>query len=149
MTDIGGAFIASIAGGGFACINPLTKDVIMYQLSASYHINRVNYVYLECHTDCGAYKLAGFTFDSLEAEVNQLYKDLDRAANVVKHTFLNIGALQNQFRIIVRVLDLSGDYLPRLNEKLKILVRHGSAIHIRKIHKCKLKPQAAVDHIYQ
>ncbi len=134
VSEIGGAFVASIAGGGFACINPLTKDVIMYQMSASYHINRVNHVYLESHTDCGAYRLAGITFDSFEAEVNQLYNDLDKAADVVKQTFSNIGLLSNQFTITARVVDPSGDLIPRLNEKLKMPSRHASGLHSRTVH---------------
>ena len=113
VTKIGGAFPSSIAGGGLAFVSPAERDIALKQVSLSYAINHVNHVYLESHTDCGAYTVAGITFDTPEEEVDRLYHDLGIAASAAKTALLQAGAMPNEVVVTVRVVDPEGRIIPR------------------------------------
>src|SRR6516164_5706149 len=79
MKQIGGAFCPALAGGGLAIISPATREAAITQIVLAYKINQITDVYLQSHTDCGAYKLAGAVFATPQAEIDRLYADLDEA----------------------------------------------------------------------
>src|SRR4051812_8130432 len=73
FSHTGSAFITRLAGGGGAFLNPDDRKTALKQIVAAYKISGITEIYLQSHTDCGAYRLSGITFDSLEAEVARLH----------------------------------------------------------------------------
>jgi carbonic anhydrase len=104
----GDAFHPRLAGGGGAILDPEARPVALKQIVAAYVLGDVTKVYLQSHTECGAYKLAGVTFDSPENELKRLYGDLDEAAAYVKQALLDAGAPEDKIDIITRVVNPGG-----------------------------------------
>ena len=96
----GGAFNPKIAGGGIAFLTEEDRHSALKQVAASYRINHITDVYLESHTDCGAYRLAGITFDNPTAEA-------------VRDTLIEAGAQEGEVSIHVRVVDPEGHPVDR------------------------------------
>jgi carbonic anhydrase len=113
IIKIGGAFYPAVAGGGLAFIDPTEQETALKQVAAAYTINHINTVYLESHTDCGAYRLAGVTFHSESEELGRLYEDLDQAATMILHTLEESGAAAGEVTVHVRVVDPAGHIMPR------------------------------------
>ena len=111
VEQIGGAFCPSIAGGGLAFISDTDRTVALEQITAAYTINHINSIYIESHTDCGAYRLAGKRFDSLEQEVNCLYDDLEKAKKEIIDALRQIGSDIDKIRVMTRVVDPDGTLL--------------------------------------
>jgi carbonic anhydrase len=111
----GGAFHPALAGGGAALLSEDTRETALKQIIAAYQINHISTVYLESHTDCGAYRLAGVTFDDSTAEIAQLYGDLDRAAQLVRAALAGIGANEAELTIQCRVIDPTGELIAEPN----------------------------------
>jgi carbonic anhydrase len=109
----GGAFHPALAGGGAALLSEDTREAALKQIVAAYQINRVSTVYLESHTDCGAYRLAGVTFDGPEQETARLYSDLDRAAELVKAALAGVSAPTSEITVTCRVVDPAGQTIAR------------------------------------
>lgn len=109
----GGAFHPKIAGGGIAFLTEEDRRSALKQIAASYRINHITDVYLESHTDCGAYKLAGITFDDPITETRRLYEDLDRAAEAVRNTLIEAGAQEGEVAVHLRVVDPDGQLVDR------------------------------------
>ena len=112
IIEIGGAFYPAVAGGGLAFVNPQERDTAIKQVVASYLINHVDTVYLESHTDCGAYRLAGVTFNGKDDEISKLYADLSQASKLVTQALAEAGAKPGEVKIITRVVDPEGAEQP-------------------------------------
>jgi carbonic anhydrase len=108
VIKLGGAFYPAVAGGGLAFIDESERATALKQVAAAYTINHINTVYLESHTDCGAYRLSGAVFNSLGEELERLYDDLDRAAILVQDTLAAAGAQRGEVTVHVRVVDPAG-----------------------------------------
>ncbi len=108
IIEIGGAFYAAVAGGGLAFVDTAERDTAIKQVVASYLINHIDTVYLESHTECGAYRLAGITFTDRRDEITKLYNDLDRAAQLVQEALASAGAKPGEVKILTRVVDPVG-----------------------------------------
>jgi len=113
IIKIGGAFYPAVAGGGLAFIDLSERDTSLTQVTASYQINHIDTVYVESHTDCGAYRLAGVIFASPEEELSRLYRDLDTASDLIKDALLKAGAGLGEVKIHTRVVDPDGVVVPR------------------------------------
>lgn len=109
----GTAFHPSLAGGGAAILNETSQSVALAQIVAAYKIAGVTTVYLESHTDCGAYRLAGVTFDSDAAEIARLYRDLDQAGELAKTALASAGAKPAAIHINLLVVDPAGQLQAR------------------------------------
>ena len=108
ITEVGGAFHSAIAGGALAIISKLEQETALKQILAAYAINHIDNVYLESHTDCGAYKLSGAIFHTSTEEVSRLYSDLDQAAEIVTGALIKAGAKPGEVTVHTRVIDPSG-----------------------------------------
>lgn len=113
IIQIGGAFYPAVAGGGLAFVDPNEQETALKQVAAAYAINKINTVYLESHTDCGAYRLAGVTFTNRDEEVARLFADLDQAESLVRARLAAAGALAGEVAIKSRVVDPSGTVVDR------------------------------------
>ena len=113
IIKIGGAFYPAVAGGGLAFVSPGEHDTALKQVAASYKINQINHVYLESHTDCGAYALSGAKFASAEDELMRLYADLDQAKAQVETALLQAGATPGEVELHVRVVNPAGELQAR------------------------------------
>jgi carbonic anhydrase len=121
IIKIGGAFFPAVAGGGLAFVDPAEQATALKQVAAAYAINKINTVYIESHTDCGAYKLAGITFESDAQEIEHLYHDLDKAAGLIEEALVGAGAKPGEINIHVRVVNPEGHVQPRVtNNHAKI-----------------------------
>jgi carbonic anhydrase len=109
IIKIGGAFYPAVAGGGLAFVSAQEHDTALKQVAASYKINQVNHVYLESHTDCGAYALSGAKFASASEELVRLYSDLDKAKAQVEAALLEAGAKPGEVEVHVRVVNPAGE----------------------------------------
>ncbi|GAC1371745.1 MAG: hypothetical protein NVSMB39_5800 [Candidatus Saccharimonadales bacterium] len=107
--SIGTAFHARIAGGGLALLDPATLGVTMQQLAIPYVLAGVTEVHLESHTGCGAYHLAGITFESDAEEIRKLYADLALAAENAHRALLEAGAPEDEIIINTRVVNPAGE----------------------------------------
>jgi carbonic anhydrase len=107
----GGAFHPAMAGGGAAFLTKDTRTSALKQVAAAYTINHVTDIYLESHTDCGAYRLAGVTFDSPEQELERLLSDLVQAAALVHGALAGAGAAEGEITIHLRVVNPTGRVL--------------------------------------
>lgn len=116
IIKLGGAFYAAVAGGGLSFLDPDTGKTALKQVALSYKINHISQVYLESHTNCGAYALAGATFHTQDEELERLYSDLDQAAKLVGQALLEAGAAPGEVTIHVRVVDPDGQVQPRPHE---------------------------------
>jgi carbonic anhydrase len=113
IVKIGGAFYPAVAGGGLAFIDLAERETALTQVVASYKINKIDTVYIESHTDCGAYRLAGVSFASPEEEVSHLYSDLDSAAVLISDALAKAGAKPGEVKIHTRVVNPEGVVIPR------------------------------------
>jgi carbonic anhydrase len=113
IIEIGGAFFPAVAGGGLAFVDPSEQATALKQVAAAYAINKIDTVYLESHTDCGAYRLAGIKFESDAAEVDHLYHDLDKAAVLIQDALTAAGASPDEVTVHVQVVDPSGGIIPQ------------------------------------
>jgi carbonic anhydrase len=113
IIKIGGAFYPAVAGGGLAFIDLAERETALTQVVASYKINKVDTVYIESHTDCGAYRLAGVTFSSPEDEIDRLYGDLDSAKALIQDALSTAGAADGEITIHTRVVNPDGVVVPR------------------------------------
>ena len=113
IIKIGGAFYPAVAGGGLAFVSTQEHDTALKQVAASYTINHINNVYLESHTDCGAYRLSGAVFHNQTEELDRLYSDLDQAAKLTDLALREAGAQPGDVNIHVHVVDPEGHVLPR------------------------------------
>lgn len=113
IKQIGGAFCPALAGGALAILSRDTQAAALTQITASYKINRITDVYLQSHTDCGAYRLAGISFESPEDELEHLYTDLRQAETIVKEALEATGAKPGEVKIHLRVVDPSGHLIPQ------------------------------------
>ena len=113
ITRIGGAFQICLAGGGLAFLLPLEREVALQQVVVAYKVNKISHVYIESHTGCGKYTLAGITFESREDEVRRLYRDLDHAAVAIEDALVKAGAAIGEVKIITSVVDPDGGLVPR------------------------------------
>jgi carbonic anhydrase len=113
IIKIGGAFFPSVAGGGLAFIDPAEQDTALKQVAASYKINRIDTVYIESHTDCGAYRLSGAVFHSLADELQRLYEDLDHAQVLVQKALSEAGAKPGEVTVHTSVVNPEGIVQPR------------------------------------
>ena len=113
IIKLGGAFYPAVAGGGLAFVNPSDHDTALKQVAASYKINRIQNVYLESHTDCGAYALSGAVFHTREEELDRLYSDLDKASALAQEALIAAGAKPGEVEVHTRVVDPSGELQPR------------------------------------
>jgi len=112
IKQIGGAFVPALAGGGLAIISRDTRAAAVAQITLAYQINRITDVYLQSHTDCGAYRLAGVSFESPQTELEHLYADLHQAKTIVSAALEAAGAKPGDVTIHLRVVDPSGHLLP-------------------------------------
>lgn len=110
---IGDAFNPRIAGGGLALLDPAVQAVAMQQLAITYVLADITEVYLQSHTGCGAYKLAGVTFEDDAAEVERLYSDLDEAAENAREAMVQAGAPEDKVVIHTQVVNPAGEILER------------------------------------
>ncbi len=110
VKQIGGAFCPSMAGGGLAFISSEQSDIALKQIVAAYTINHINHVYIESHTDCGAYRLAGVTFRSLEDEIKRLEDDLEVAVSKINASLLKTGAAPGEVIVTTRIVN-PGDHV--------------------------------------
>lgn len=106
--SVGTAFHTRLAGGGLALLNPVTQAVAMQQLAIPHILTGVTDVYLESHTACGAYQLAGVTFESDTAEIERLYADLEEAAENARTALIEAGAAEDKVVVHTRVVDPTG-----------------------------------------
>lgn len=116
IIDHGNAFHPSLAGGGAAFNDPSERIVALKQIVAAYQIAGVTEIYLVSHTDCGAYRLAGITFSSIEDESAQLYADLESASNYAREALHIAGANPDSIKIHIRVVDPAGKLVERVGE---------------------------------
>jgi carbonic anhydrase len=112
IEEIGGAFCPALAGGGLAIVSQATRQAALTQVVLSYQINQITDVYLQSHTDCGAYRVAGAVFTSPQAEVERLYADLHEAKKLVNDALLEAGAKPGEVKIHMRVVDPAGRLVP-------------------------------------
>jgi carbonic anhydrase len=112
IIKIGGAFYPAVAGGGLAFINEAERATALKQVVASYAINHIDTVYLESHTGCGAYGLAGITFASPAQEVERLYTDLHQAAGYIREALEAAGAKPGEVTVHVSVVNPAGELVP-------------------------------------
>lgn len=110
----GSAFHPNMAGGGAAFLSTDDRTSALKQIVAAYKINHITDVYLQSHTDCGAYRLAGVSFDSPEQEIERLYADLEQAAGHIRTALAEAGAPDNEVQLHLRVVDPTGRLLPNL-----------------------------------
>ena len=115
IADHGEAFHPNLAGGGAAFIDTAERTVALKQIVAAYQINNATEIYIESHTDCGAYRLAGITFSSPDAEIARLYADLDLAAKYVTTALTAAGADPSRVTVHTRVVDPTGKLQTRRN----------------------------------
>jgi carbonic anhydrase len=108
ISEHGEAFHARLAGGAASVIEPHDQAVALKQVIAAYKLAGVTEIYLESHLDCGAYRLSGATFTSLEHETAQLYEDLDKAAEIVESTLIAAGANPADISVHTRAVDPTG-----------------------------------------
>jgi carbonic anhydrase len=108
LESIGDAFHARIAGGGAAFADEADRHAALKQITASYKINHITDVYLQSHTDCGAYRLAGVTFQDHADEIDRLYADLERAERYIHEALLAAGAADGEVTVHLRVVDPGG-----------------------------------------
>jgi carbonic anhydrase len=121
IIKIGGAFFPAVAGGGLAFVDPAEQATALKQVTAAYAINKIDTVYIESHTDCGAYRLAGITFESDAQEIDHLYRDLDRAAGLIEDALAGAGAKPGEVSAHVRVVNPEGQIQARVsNTRTKI-----------------------------
>jgi carbonic anhydrase len=113
IESIGGAFHPAVAGGGLAFISEHDSATALKQVAAAFKINHVTDVYLESHTDCGAYALSGATFNSATEELARLYADLDEAAKLAEKALAEAGAESGEVKIHTRVVDPDGEVQSR------------------------------------
>src|SRR5664279_1108328 len=99
IDQLGGAFHPAMAGGGHAIVNPEHRASAIMQIVIGYKVNHITDVYLESHTDCGAYGLSGITFSDPTEEINHLYRDLDTASELVKNALHEAGAKPGEVTI--------------------------------------------------
>jgi carbonic anhydrase len=104
----GGAFHPSLAGGGLAFLDDAYRASALQQIIAAYKINHITDIYLQSHTDCGAYRLSGVTFASPEDELRRLYADLDQAATIIRPALAEAGAAPDEVAIHLEVVDPTG-----------------------------------------
>jgi carbonic anhydrase len=107
-SSVGTAFHPRLAGGGLALLDPVTQAVAMQQLAIPYILADASEVYIQSHTGCGAYQLAGVTFESDAAEIERLYADLDRAAENARTAMVEAGAPVHDVVIHTRVVNPAG-----------------------------------------
>jgi carbonic anhydrase len=113
IESVGGAFAPAVAGGGLAFVSEMESLTALKQVAAAYQINHITDAYLESHTDCGAYRLAGAVFTSPTDELLQLYHDLDQAAELVQQALVEAGARPGEVTIHTRVVNPGGELLER------------------------------------
>lgn len=106
--SVGTAFHTRLAGGALALLDPVTQAVAMQQLAIPHILAGVTEVYLESHTGCGAYQLAGVTFESDAAEIERLYADLEEAAENARTALIEAGADEEKVTVHTRVVDPAG-----------------------------------------
>jgi carbonic anhydrase len=109
VKTIGGAFCPSLAGGALAFVLPEQRDIALLQVVAAYKINQINHVYLESHTDCGAYKLAGIVFKDQAEETKRLRSDLERAKSEVQSALTAAGAKPGEVEVVATIVSPSED----------------------------------------
>lgn len=107
----GGAFHPSMAGGGAAFLSDEDRPAALKQVVAAYKINGITDVYLQSHTDCGAYRLAGVTFETPEEELKRLQDDLTQAAKTVRQALHEAGAEDGSVTVHTEVVDPAGTSL--------------------------------------
>ncbi len=112
VDEIGGAFCPSLAGGGLALTAPEQRSIALQQIVAAYKINHIDHVYIESHSNCGAYRLAGVVFNSHEEEIQRLYSDLNIARTEVRTALARAGAVDGEITIVTRVVDPEGQHIP-------------------------------------
>jgi carbonic anhydrase len=106
---IGGAFCPALAGGALAFTFPEQRDTALKQIIAAYSINHIDHIYIESHTDCGAYGMAGIVFNDFDEEVRRLYQDLEFAKTQVVAALLRAGAQSTDFKVVTRLVDPEGN----------------------------------------
>ena len=109
----GGAFHAALAGGGAAFTFADDQATALKQVTAAYKINAITDVYLQSHTECGAYGLAGVTFADAPAEASRLYADLDQAAAAILAALADAGAQTGSVTVHTSVITPAGDEVSR------------------------------------
>jgi carbonic anhydrase len=109
----GGAFHVALAGGGAAFTWESDQAVALKQVVAAYKINHIHDVYLQSHTNCGAYGLAGITFSTEIEEAERLYSDLDAAAHTVQQALYQAGAKEGEITVHTMVIDATGQPVDR------------------------------------
>ena len=112
IKEIGGAFCPALAGGALAIVSRATRAAALTQIVLSYKINQISDVYLQSHTDCGAYRLAGAVFTSPQAEIERLYADLHEAEKLVNDALIEAGAKPGEVKVHLRVVDPAGRLIP-------------------------------------
>jgi len=112
VQEIGGAFCPALAGGALALINETTRATALAQIVIAWQVNHITDVYLQSHTDCGAYRLNSITFTSADEEVARLYTDLHQAAGLVREVLIAAGAPARELKIHLRVVDPAGQPVP-------------------------------------
>jgi carbonic anhydrase len=112
IIELGGAFHPSVAGGGLAFVCD-DYGTALKQVAAAYKINQIDNVYLESHTDCGAYGLAGVVFHNPTEELNRLYADLDQAGELIQTALKQAGAKADEVTFHARVVNPEGVIQPR------------------------------------
>lgn len=113
IKEIGGAFCPALAGGGLAIVNETTRATALAQIVIAWQVNHITDVYLQSHTDCGAYRLAGITFDSTEAETERLFADLHEAEKLVRKALTEAGANPAELHVHLRVVDPAGQLVTK------------------------------------
>ena len=119
FSHTGSTFITRLAGGGGAFLDPDDRKVALKQIVSAYKISAVTEIYLQSHTDCGAYRLAGENFISLESEVARLHTDLETASKYVREALIEAGANPDHIKIHVRVVDPEGKLHDRVGANLR------------------------------
>jgi len=115
IIKLGGAFYAAVAGGGLAFLAPDSQETALKQVALSYKINHIDNVYIESHTNCGAYALSGATFVNATEELTRLYADLDQAAGKIQTALSEAGAAPGEVMVHVSVVSPDGQVQPRPN----------------------------------
>ncbi len=114
IREIGGAFCPALAGGALAIVNETTRATALAQIVIAWKVNHITDVYLQSHTDCGAYRLNGIMFENSETETRRLYADLHQAADLVKDALTVAGASASELKFHLRVVEPSGQPVPEL-----------------------------------
>ncbi len=107
----GGAFHPSMAGGGAAFLSEEDRPAALKQIVAAYKISGITDVYLQSHTDCGAYRLSGVTFANADDELQRLTTDLAKASDIIRQALIEAGAKGEEITIHTEVIDPSGETL--------------------------------------